>query len=919
MTNLNQLHRLGQSTWLNYMRRAFIQSGELRSHIADGIQGITANASILEKTLAASTDYDSAVQEEVASGTPARRIHEELMIYDGQVAADFLHPTFESSDGLEGFVSLELDPALIHDRVSTIAAVRHLAARLNRVNVMVEVPATPAGLEAVQTLVGDGHCINITHIFSIDLYEKAAQAYIAGLEYLFTSHSMWRFTPTVVASFSLSPIDRLVDETLAALGHPELQGKSAISMAKVLHERIHEIFKGPRWEKLAQRGARVLRPKWTRTTPLNFSQPDTLYVDALIGSGTVTTFSPATLNAFLDHGTAASTLSQDLDSARDHLAQLAELGVDLDAITDQLQRDHLIASEKQFQSVIQTVMQKRESLEINRQRMVTHLHAYQETVDEALARLAHDRIMCRIWAHDHTVWKPEPKEISNRLGWLHTTAIMPDNIGHLQIFVRAVLADGMDHALLIGMGGSSLAPEVFQKTFGRPAKPPNMPHPYLDLDVLDTTDPDAIIALEQKLDVAKTLFIVATKSGSTVETLSGFKHFYNRLAEALGAENAGSHFVAITDPGSSLVDVATQYDFRKVFINDPNIGGRYSVLSYFGLVPAALVGVDLATLLARAAAMIINSEPCHDKMIHDNLAAKLGVILGRLAQHGRNKVTFILSSALASFGDWVEQLIAESTGKEGKGIVPVVGETIAAPDGYGSDRLFVHLRLGGDTMYDSAVKRLIEAGQPVIVLHLEDLYDLGGQFALWQMATAVAGHIMGINPFDQPNVEAAKALARQMMAAYQADGELPAGEYAPLTAEALHDFLGQAQAGDYISLQAYLQPTPAADEALQALRDSLQRQYKLATTVGYGPRFLHSTGQLHKGDGGNGLFIQVVSDPVSDIPIPDEAGKPGASISFGVLKAAQALGDARALRDVRRRLIRFHLGADVAGGLRKLT
>ncbi|MFQ5419412.1 MAG: glucose-6-phosphate isomerase, partial [Anaerolineae bacterium] len=449
-----------------------------------------------------------------------------------------------------------------------------------------------------------------------------------------------------------------------------------------------------------------------------------------------------------------------------------------------------------------------------------------------------------------------------------------------------------------GMGGSSLAPELFAKTFGGDG---------LDLRVLDSTDADAVRVHADRLHPAKTLFIVATKSGGTVETLSFFKVFYNWTAAALGPEKAGGHFVAITDPGSKLEKMAADFGFRDTFLNDPNIGGRYSALSFFGLVPAALVGVDVATLLTRAQA-IANEQ-----------TAWLGAALAELAKVGRDKLTLVASPAIASFGDWVEQLIAESTGKEGKGILPVVGEPLAAPEMYGDDRLFVSLKLAGDVTHDPEFEQLAAAGLPTITIELADVYDLGGQFFLWEMATAVAGHRLGIQPFDQPNVEAAKVQARKMTAAFMATGSLPEMETAVPTAETLHQFLAQAQPGDYIAIHAYVPPTPESDAALQTLRVALRDRYKLATTVGYGPRFLHSTGQLHKGDGGNGLFIQLTSDPVADLPILDEVGKPDASMSFGVLKLAQALGDESALRENGRRFIRFHLGQEVLKGLRQLT
>jgi transaldolase / glucose-6-phosphate isomerase len=539
------------------------------------------------------------------------------------------------------------------------------------------------------------------------------------------------------------------------------------------------------------------------------------------------------------------------------------------------------------------------------------LGSHQAAVDTALAQMATDDVLARIWAHEHSVWKPEPSEISNRLGWLKIAQAMREQVGQMQALAGAVRADGYTHVLLLGMGGSSLAPELFSETFAATAKD------ALDLAVLDSTDPGAVLAQAERLDLAHTLFIVATKSGGTVETLSFFKYFYNRVLQALGAERAGEHFVAITDPGSKLVDIAERYQFRTTFLNDPNIGGRYSALSYFGLVPATLVGVDVPRLLDRAQEA---AEQCAaDVETAQNPAAYLGAILGELAQAGRDKVTFIVSPALASLGDWVEQLIAESTGKAGRGILPVVGEPLGPPEVYGDDRLFVHLHLDGDTAHDAAVQALEKAGHPIVRLCLNDRYDLGAQFFVWELATAVACHRLGINPFNQPNVEAAKAVAREMVAQYKEKGTLPRGESTPLSTEALETFLDQAQPGDYIAIQAYVQPTPSTNKALQALRKLLRDRYKLATTVGFGPRYLHSTGQLHKGDAGNGLFIQFTGDAPRDAPIPDQAGAPDSSMSFGVLKMAQALGDRQALHDADRRVVHFHLGSDTIGGLNKLA
>jgi transaldolase/glucose-6-phosphate isomerase len=554
------------------------------------------------------------------------------------------------------------------------------------------------------------------------------------------------------------------------------------------------------------------------------------------------------------------------------------------------------------------------------------LGAYQDAVDAALAEIKDQRVMARIWDHDHTVWKPDPTEITNRLGWLHIAEAMEDEVQRLQAFAAGVRADGYTHALLLGMGGSSLAPDVFCTTFG-------VQEGYVDLAVLDSTDPAAVAAHAERLDSQRTLFIVSTKSGTTVETLSFFKFFYNWVRDAIGEQRAGGHFIAITDPGSSLVDLAERYHFREIFLNDPNIGGRYAALSFVGLVPAALIGMDMALLLKRAIAMADNYKTSNPPKPDANTSARLGAVLGTLAKAGRDKVTLVASTEIESFGDWLEQLIAESTGKEGKGILPVVGEAVGSPDQYGADRLFVYLCLEGDTTNDASVASLEKAGHPIIRISLHDRYDLGAQSFLWEMAVAVACHRLGVNPFNQPNVEAAKARARQAVDEYKKRGTLPLetptltdgaiAVYGGVKAEnpgaALTTFLKQGEPGAYVAIQAYVQPTPEIEAALQGVRTKVRDRFRLATTLGYGPRFLHSTGQLHKGDGGRGLFVQFTVDDPIDIHIPDEAGASDSSLTFGVLKTAQAHGDQQALLDAGRRVIRFHLGRDVVKGLKVLS
>jgi len=536
----------------------------------------------------------------------------------------------------------------------------------------------------------------------------------------------------------------------------------------------------------------------------------------------------------------------------------------------------------------------------------------------AIVDLREEDVVSRIWDRDYTVWASEPDEITDRLGWLDIAQRMREAVPELKTFVRSVEAAGITDVLLLGMGGASLTADVFSRMFGEAGS-------GLTLSVLDSTDPGAILAEAERLDPAHTLFIVATKSGSTVETLSLFKYFYTWIADVLGDQEAGEHFVAITDPGTPLVDLADRYGFRSTFINDPNIGGRFSALSYFGLVPGALIGVEIALLLDRAEEMM---TLCGESVpAQGNPGTRLGAILGELAKAGADKATFVFSESLTPFGDWLEQLIAESTGKEGTGILPVVGEPVGPPETYAKDRLFIYLQTEGEITYEAEVNALEAAGYPVVRIRLSDRYDIAGQFFLWEFATAVAGHLLGIHPFSQPNVESAKVEARKRVEAYRDEGSLPEIQSAPLTAAALNAFLAHADPGDpetgagrgYVSIHAYLPPKPETSEVLERIQKRVRDRFRLATTVGYGPRFLHSTGQLHKGDAGNGLFIQLTADHPRDVPIPNEAGSSESSLSFGVLERAQALGDRQALLNVGRRVIHFHLGVDVLRGLERMA
>jgi glucose-6-phosphate isomerase len=630
---------------------------------------------------------------------------------------------------------------------------------------------------------------------------------------------------------------------------------------------------------------------------------------------------PATLDAFRDHGAVRATVDEGLEEAGATMAALSEFGIDMDKVTAQLLDDGVNIFADSFHQLTDCISAQRTAILSGvRERQAANLGEHQPRVNDRLERLERDGFAGRLHARDVSLWSADAgtqATIKNRLGWLTVAEKMTDVCDDLASFADEIKGAGYRDVVLLGMGGSSLAPEVLRSALGAGDG-------YPELVVLDTTDPASIQAVDSALDPAKALFLVASKSGTTVEVLSLFAYFMERVKAARG-DAAGENFVAITDEGTPLQELARRHRFRRVFTNPSDIGGRYSALSYFGLVPAALIGVDVAKLLNRALTMAEASASCVAPSESPGLW--LGATLSELALAGRDKLTLAVSPELASFGAWVEQLIAESTGKEGKGILPVNGETVGGPSAYGDDRLFVHLRLDGDDSLDEAVGKLAATGRPVVTLHLRDAYDLGGEFFRWEFATATAGAILSINPFDEPNVAESKENTQRLLVAYRSQGVPPEGRPAlqengvalfareaggGLT-EALTSFLRQVRPGDYIALAAYLTRTPSTEAALQSMRLAIRDGTHVATTLGYGPRYLHSTGQLHKGGGDNGLFLLLTADDREDLDVP------GQPYTFGGLKRAQALGEMEALQRRGRRVVRLHLSSDVQAGLDRVA
>ncbi|MBW3591543.1 MAG: bifunctional transaldolase/phosoglucose isomerase [Actinobacteria bacterium] len=870
MNRLQELHEAGQAIWLDFLRRGLISTGELERMVNEWyLTGVTSNPSIFKKAIGGSKDYDDAIAEISEDEHDALDVFYELALEDIRNAADVLRPVYDRLDRKDGFVSFELEADLAQDTEGSIAKATELFERIGKPNVFIKVPGTPEGVKTVEELIAAGVNVNITLLFSVSAYEKVALAYIRGLERLAASGGDLGAV-TSVASFFVSRVDSAVDPQLPA-GSP-IKGTIALANAKVAYQRFLSIFSGPRWEKLAAAGAHVQRPLWASTGTKNKAYSDVLYVEELVGPDTVNTMPQQTMEAFADHGNVRPTaVTEGVAEAISALGSLPDHGIDLEKICDKLVEDGLEAFHKDFQALLETLERKIERVCAGRARWSESLGELQPKVDAAVEDLTNNEIVPRMWRRDHTVWKPEPTEISDRLGWMTIIEPMVELLPMLEDFAGKARADGFTHCVVLGMGGSSLIAEVLGYSFGGAGD-------GMGLTVLDSTHPAMVARVRDSLDLEHTLFIVASKSGTTVESMSHFGYFYSLV------ENP-EQFVAITDPGTRLQRLGQLMGFRAVFLNASDIGGRYSALSLFGLVPAALIGMDMRELLEQAEEL---ECACQQFVPADeNPGAWLGAALGAAAKNGRHKLTLVLPESVKALGSWIEQLVAESTGKEGTGILPVVGEDLGSVESYGDDRIFVSLGR------DDRLEPLAKAGHPVIEIDFAEPIELGGEFYRWEFATAVAGSILGVNPFDQPNVASAKEATKQILASEKAE-EPQLGD--------LDALLESVSPGDYVAILAYIDRTDEAAEALQEARLAIRDKYRVATTVGIGPRYLHSTGQLHKGGPGYGAFIQVVdTDPGEDLPIPD------ADYSFGELIRAQALGDLRSLRDSGRRVARVSL------------
>jgi len=916
--NKNQkLFNMGQSLWYDNIQRGLIESGELKRMIDAGeIYGITSNPSIFMNAIAKSNEYDAAIQPMALADWSPEAIFWQLAVEDIRSAADLLAGVYEKTNGSDGYISLEVDPTLANDTEATIKEAKRLWDWVNRPNLCVKIPATKEGLPAIRTSIAAGINVNVTLLFSPQRYEEVIDAYLSGLEdRLAAGHPIDHIHS--VASVFVSRIDGMVDPLLREYADQKdplseiafsYLGKVAVANSRYCYKLYKDKFSSPRFETLEAKGAHLQRPLWASTGLKDPSYSLTKYVDELIAPNTVNTANPTTLNAYQESGSLAYAIEGLEDEAQALLQQVEKFGIDLANVYQTLEQDGVKAFADSFAELLAVI-------DTRKKEMQAQVFSLAGPTADKVAHLESINAAQRMADIDPTLWTQDPdgqKEIKIRLGWLDSPFTSMELLPDLQRLAQEVTADGYTHCILLGMGGSSLAPEVMRLTLGMGVIDGKA---GLDLAILDSTDPDQVQASMERAPLEKTLVVVASKSGSTAEVHAFMEYYWQQMQSNLETD-AGRHFVVITDPGSSLVPIAEERGYRAIMYADPNVGGRFSAMTSFGLVPAALMGLDVADLLTRAQSMAQQCSP--ETPAGRNPGLVLGALIGSASLLGRDKLGIITDPAFASLGSWLEQLIAESSGKEGKGIVPVDNEPVIIPPASEQDRLYVYINYDGTRQ--GAVTKLRSLGHPVLTIAVPEIQDLLAEFYRWEIAIAYACMLLEVNTFDQPNVQLSKTLTKDYIKAYHQQGSLDLGsviwenEEAIVYGDSAFDFSGaddlnalisqyvsRAKEGDYVAINAYLPRNAATTAKMENLRESIAQQTRRAVTLGFGPRFQHSTGQLHKGGKNNILLLYITKDPSTDFEVP------GQDMSFATLEMAQALGDMQANLNVGRRAIRVHL------------
>lgn len=933
-----ELYKAGQGPWLDTISRKLLRSGTLRSYIeTSGLLGVTSNPSIFQQAISQGEGYESDIQRLLKRGASTLAIYDALTLADIRETCDLFLPVFERTQEEHGFVSLEVLPCLAFNEDATVEEAKRLWKLVARPNVMIKVPATPPGVRAVTRLIGEGINVNVTLIFSQQNYRDVAAAYKAGLEILSARGGDLRKVHSVASVF-VSRIDTDIDKQLEAKLSNEkdtakrsllqdLKGKAALANSKAIYQLFKDSFDTPQFHELSSQGACVQKVLWGSTSCKNPSYPDLIYVENLVGRNTVNTLPQNTWEALLDHGKiCANTVEEGLEDARRTVQQLKELGIDIHAVCDKLQKEGVKAFVNSFESLM-AVLERKHAAKIKagppvRTQCVLP-HDLRDAVDAAVAGLAKKEVHARWLAKDPTLWSNDAahqKVILNRLGWVEICEKLTGKLYEIDQLREKFFKESVRDVVLLGMGGSSLAAEVLSLILKNPGDMVRGALKGIRFHLLDTTDPASILKVEKKVRYSKTVFLVGSKSGSTIETRSQYQYFFAKVTAFYKGDEAkaASRFVLVTDEGSPFADLGRSKPFAGVLLNPGDIGGRYSALSFFGLAPAALLGIDVRKVAADAQQFLDKMRQVKD--ISKNEGIALGILMGTLALKGRDKLTFWTSPSLASFADWAEQLIAESTGKEGKGITPVAGEPPFDLNGYGKDRVFVFLRLKGENekVWAARLRDLKEKGFPVLDFVWNKGAQVGGEFLRWEVATSFASVVLRINPFDEPNVKESKDITGRLLEDVKKKRALPRPDklltvvrpsLSPADNKALSTFFSKLPKNGFVALLAYVDRSAATQKALQALQKKIAMTLKVPVLSGFGPRYLHSIGQLYKGGPKQGIFIEFLVKDSKDLKIPGEV------YGFSQLKRAQALGDYEALTSKGLPVLAVDLGSNLVKGL----
>ena len=930
MNPIRQARRFGQSFWLDNLTRKLVQDGDLKRRISEqAITGVTSNPAIFHQAISFSDEYDEDIRKLIHEGRTVPQIYESLVISDVQKACDLLRPVFQESDGGDGFVSLEVSPRLAHAGADTLSEVKRLWFLVDRPNVMIKIPGTAAALPVLENAVHLGINTNVTLLFSAAVFRTFLEGYMTGLEKRLSEGLAVRNVASV-ASFFVSRVDTHVDRLLGERwmhsGEPgyrirlaRLFGKSGVANAHLAYREYVCARASTRWHSLEKRGARPQRLVWASTSQKNPLLSPLLYVHSLLGPETIITATERTLDAFATGGRAQIGLDDArLTDAEKTVAELKELGINLEAVSDDLQREGIGKFIEPFEQLMVSLSEKR-TLFLGKRTNQQDVGA-SSLVAPALAALGARRFSERLYARDGTLWADDleaAKKVETQLGWVESLDLFRERIDEIRKLAESVQRDDFRQVVILGTGANVAPAEVSAATFGNGRGWP-------ELLILDNTDPAAVLALETQLDLTKTFFLVVGKSGTNRETLSFYRYFYDRLLAA-GVSHLGDRFAAITDSQSWLAREAIAKKFRRCYLNPATVSSPFAAFSYLGLVPMALLGLDISTILDRARSFAIAAGPGIPEP--HNPALQLGATLALLAKGGRDKLTFLPSPNIASFASWAEHVLVQATAKDGKGIIPVIGERLGPPRLYGNDRMFLHMTHRGSVKKGEMkrVAALEKAGHPVIRIALPDRMGLAEEFFRWQLASVTAGALLGVNPFLDPSEGEGRANTEEYLRQWTTDRRFPkekptaesgklrvfgAAVRTPGSAEAaVVDFLKEVGRNGYIGILAFFRRTAARDGAVAQFRAALGEKFRVATTLAYGPRFLHTTAPLYKCGPDTGSILMLTTEGDRDLPIP------GQDYGFAVLHEAQALGELRAIRDRGRRVLRLHMKGDIKDAL----